>query len=195
MRRAVPDEKGWRMSVQEEDMVLSVCREVASLHDYADRMLKEGRNVITAEKTAKIFVRRGVPGEEVVSWSEDSCGQPLIETVSVIEDADAWVAAKADEEGQVLVDENGHENRWVLSDETLREKYRPDPKRPGIYIPAGDKQRFLELTEAVRTVRGGQQWRADAGGYINITDPDDMYLISGRDFADTYRIIPSSTQT
>ena len=28
-----------------------------------------------------------------------------------------------------------------------------------------------------------------AGGYINITDPDDMYGISKRDFDDTYKVV------
>ena len=28
-----------------------------------------------------------------------------------------------------------------------------------------------------------------AGGYINITNPDDMYGISERDFEDTYKVV------
>lgn len=34
-----------------------------------------------------------------------------------------------------------------------------------------------------------------AGGYINITNPDDMYAISERDFTDTYKIVSDKQKT
>ena len=45
------------------------------------------------------------------------------------------------------------------------------------------------LSEAIHIVQWREEWNVDAGGYINITDPEDLYVISGRDFSDTYQVI------
>jgi hypothetical protein len=40
----------------------------------------------------------------------------------------------------------------------------------------------------------GSKMQIAEGGYINITDPSDMYGISERDFTDTYRKVSASNK-
>ena len=88
-----------------------------------------------------------------------------------------------------MIDRNGHANQWIICDAVFRKKYQAVPGQPGLYQPAGGPQRFVRVPEAVRIVQWGEEWNVDAGGYINITDPEDLYVISGRDFSDTYRVL------
>ena len=50
-------------------------------------------------------------------------------------------------------------------------------------------QTFLRLPEAITLRQWGEEcMRVDAGGYINVTDKNNIYVISQRDFEDTYEI-------
>ena len=66
-------------------------------------------------------------------------------------------------------------------------KYEDDPEHPGVFKPKGGPQKFVKVSEAIKINQWGGEMNVDAGGYINVTNPDDMYIISGRDFADTYK--------
>ena len=78
----------------------------------------------TAVKYARIIARQGATGETVVTWSVDSNGKEVKEKVAQVEldnetNNPGWVATKADEDGQVIFDSNGHTNEWIIEDSYL----------------------------------------------------------------------------
>ena len=100
-----------------------------------------------------------------------------------------WIATKADASGSPVADCHAHLNQWIIGDSTFRRKYTAIPGHPDLYKPIGGPQHFVLLSEAIHIVQWREEWNVDAGGYINITDPEDLYVISGRDFSDTYQVI------
>lgn len=169
-------------------------RKIENLQVYVQEMRKKGEQILVAEKTARISARPGVPGEKIISWSADAQGAPLMEKEAVVS-ADAetgipdWVVTKVDERGNVIIDQNGHKNQWIITNIVFQQKYETDQVHSGLYKPVGKPQQFVKLSEAIHIQQWGEEWNVDCGGYINVTDPEDMYVISKRDFADTYRIL------
>lgn len=166
-------------------------KKVDDLQAYVSKMFDGGAKAVIAEKTARIAARKGIPGEEITTWSQDADGNPLIEKTATISQADGiveWVVSKIDEKGAFLIDQNGHNNQWIIDNSTFLRKYEADSGNPGIYKPVGGPQKFVRLSEAIHILQWGDEWNVDAGGYINITVQNDYYVISERDFNDTYRI-------
>ena len=145
---------------------------------------------VTAVKFARIVARQGEVGEEVISYSQDG----IIEKTAKVElDATTqkpgWVATKVDEKGEAIVDEFGHKNEWIISDSTFQKKYEVDPENPALFKPKGGPQRFVQLPINVTVTQWGSEMNIAAGGWLNVTNLDDVYGISQRDFEDTYRIV------
>ena len=169
-------------------------RKIENLQVYVQEMRKKGVQIFVAEKTARISARPGVPGEKIISWSADSKGAPLMEKEAVVS-ADAetgipgWVVTKVDEKGNVITDQNGYKNQWIIDNTIFQQKYEADKEHPGLYKPVGKPQRFVQLSEAIHIQQWGEEWYVDCGGFINVTDSEDMYVISKRDFEETYRIL------
>ena len=90
-----------------------------------------------------------------------------------------------------MIDNNGHKNQWIIKDSVFKGKYEVDPNNIGIYKPTGGKQIFIQIPDNIIVTQWGSEMKVSSGGYINITNPDDMYVIQERDFNDTYRIIDS----
>lgn len=55
-------------------------------------------------------------------------------------------------------------------------------KKPGTSV-------FVEISDNITLNQWGSDMDIAKGGFINITDENDMYGISARDFEDTYRAI------
>lgn len=83
---------------------------------------------------------------------------------------------------------------------TLAKKYVADTsvKAAGkdvFYRPAGGVQTFMQVKEDIAVmVPWGENGAdipltIDAGGYLNVTNPDDIYGIAETEFNETYRII------
>ena len=149
-----------------------------------------------AEKFARIIARRGNIGESVVTWSIKD-NKPIIEKDSKVTldsetNQPGWVVTKAFEDGTPVIDEFGHTNDWIIEDSTFIKKY--ELEADGIYRPVGGVQVFVQLTEDVSLAQWGGYEDIGAGGYINITNPDDIYGISFRDFQDTYKIVNPSLE-
>lgn len=66
-------------------------------------------------------------------------------------------------------------------------KYEMDPENPSLFKPKGGAQIFVKIIDNIILEQWGSDMKIAAGGYINITNVDDMYGISQRDFEDTYR--------
>ena len=146
-----------------------------------------------AEKFARPHIRHGVVGEEIISWSEDKDGNPVMEKVAVVKldektGKPGWVVTKTDENGVPVVDRHGHLNQWIITDSQYHSKYEPCFEiGEGIHKPVGGPQIFVQIPDNIILQQWGKEMMIGAGGYINITKIDDMYGISGRDYDDTYK--------
>ena len=145
-----------------------------------------------AVKFARIIARQGKVGETVISWSADSEGREVKEKVDQVTlDSETkqpgWIVTKLDEDGNVVIDNNNHLNQWIMDDSKFKKKYEIDPENPSLFKPVGGPQLFVRILENIILFQWGKEESIAAGGYINITNPDDMYGISERDFFDTYR--------
>lgn len=147
-----------------------------------------------AEKFARIIARQGNIGETVVSWSVDNNGKEIQEKVAQVQvdtktNQPGWVVTKVDEQGNIILDNNGHINQWIIDDTTFKKKYEIDSENPCLCRPKGGPQVFVQIVDNIILNQWGNDMQIAAGGYINITNVDDMYGISQRDFDDTYRFI------
>lgn len=145
-----------------------------------------------AENFARISAKQGNVGETVISWSVDIKWNEIQEKVAQIEvdvqtNQPGWIATKVDEQGNIIIDNNGHVNQWIIDDTTFKKKYEIDPKNPSLYRPKGGPQLFVQIADNIILNQWGADMKIAAGGYINITNVDDMYGISQRDFEDTYK--------
>ena len=147
-----------------------------------------------AEKFARIIARQGNVGETVISWSVDAQGNEVQEKVAQVgldsqTGQPGWVATKVDEQGNVIVDINNHANQWIIDDSTFKRKYELDPENQGLFRPTGGPQIFVQIPDNIILNQWGSDMRIAAGGFINITNANDMYGISQRDFEDTYKFM------
>lgn len=109
---------------------------------------------IEAEKFARIIARQGTLGEEVISWSVDSLGNAIEEkrdTVKVDSKTNnlGWIVTKADEQGNPILDNNGHINQWIIEDSTFTKKYEIDPNNNLIFRPKGGVQLFVQIPDNI----------------------------------------------
>lgn len=145
-----------------------------------------------AEKFARIMAKQGTVGDIVISWSVDKDGNEIKEKVSSIEldentNQPGWIATKVDENGNIVIDKNNHPNQWIITDSIFKKKYEFDPNVQGLFKPKGGPQIFVQIPDNIILLQWGQEEKISAGGFINITNPNDMYGISKRDFEDTYK--------
>ena len=162
--------------------------------EYVKEGLEKGTMVPkTAVKFARIIARQGQLGEEVKTFTQNG----LLEKISSVKTDEktgmlGWIATKVDANGEIIVDEYGNKNQWIIDDSTFKRKYEIDPENPGLYKPVGGPQIFVEIQDNITLEQWGSEMNIEKGGYINITNPDDMYGISKRDFEDTYSFVSES---
>ncbi len=145
-----------------------------------------------AEKFARIVAKQGQVGEKVISWSVDSLGHEIQEKVASVQNDEntnqpGWIVTKVDEDGNIMLDNNNHVNQWIIEDSVFRKKYEIDPENPTLFKPKGGPQIFVQINDNIILNQWGENIKIAAGGYINITNINDMYGISERDFNDTYQ--------
>ena len=90
------------------------------------------------------------------------------------------------------MDSNGHINEWIIDDTTFKKKYEIDSENPNLCKPKGGLQVFVQIPDNIILNQWGADMQIAAGGYINITNVNDMYGISQRDFEDTYKFIDTT---
>ena len=149
---------------------------------------------IVAEKFARIIAKQGNVGDQVISWSVDSQGNEIQEKVDQVKldkttNEPGWIVTKVDENGELIVDNNEHLNQWIIEDSTFKKKYEVDLENPGLFKQTGGPQVFVQIKDNIILNQWGSDMQIAAGGYINITNPNDLYGISQRDFEDTYKIV------
>lgn len=76
-----------------------------------------------------------------------------------------------------------------MEDSEFIEEYMPDSNVEGLFMSVDGPQLFVQVLTDMIMVQGEKEMHVECGGYINITDINDCYAISERDFNDTYRIM------
>ena len=145
-----------------------------------------------AVKYGCIGVREGIVGETIITWSSDELGNEIKEKVNEVKldkefNRPQFVVTKLDEEGNTLIDKNGHPNEWIVNPKTLYNKYEMDQNNPQLFHPKATPQLFVQVNEDIILNQFGGETKIAKGGFINISNPNDMYGISLRDFIDTYK--------
>ena len=102
---------------------------------------------ITAEKFARIIAKQGNVGDQVISWSVDSNGNEIQEKIDQVKLDDVtnepgWIVIKVNENGEPIIDNNGHLNSWIIDDSTFKKKYEIDLENPDLFKPGKQRQRF-----------------------------------------------------
>ena len=153
---------------------------------------------IRAVKFARIKARQGTVGETVDSWSVDEDGNPILEKDKEVVKLDektgkpGWIVTKVDMAGNVIIDKHGHVNEWIIDASIFNDKYEIDPENPSIFKPVGTPQIFVQIQESVIIHQWGSDEKIGSKGYINVTNLNDIYGISKRDFEDTYKIVENN---
>ena len=163
-----------------------------NIYEYIKNGLeKKSLTPFSAEKTGKILATQGQIGEEVISWTIDENGDELIEKVAKVEldnetNLPGWIVTKADMYGEAIIDKNGHYNQWIISDSKFKQKYEPDSNNDMLYLPKSNIQLFVKIHDNIILEQFGEEMKLAKGGYVNITNDNDLYAISEKDFEDTY---------
>ncbi len=168
-----------------------------NVQEYVQKGIEAGTFTLRqAEKVARIVARRGTVGEKIASYSTEG----VLETTNTVEldpitNQPGWIATKV-ENGEILVDEFGHRNEWIIPDSTFQKKYEVDPENPYLCRPKGGPQQFVQISDDISFVAPwGEQMNIIAGGYLNVTDMNEIYGIQERDFDDTYRFTDEQYQS
>ena len=101
---------------------------------------------VVAVKFARVRARRGVVGEEVVSYSQNG----IVEKVATVsEDPETketgWVLTKLDENGEVIVDEFGHKNEWIVDAKTFDDIVSSYPYTTTFELYSGENMGYVDF--------------------------------------------------
>lgn len=159
--------------------------------DYVNTGIDNGDLVqFWAIKYGRVRARRGKLGELVRTYTDGG----ILERENVVEidsktGRAGWIITKCSLDGEVIVDEYGNMNEWIMEDSEFIDEYMPDSNVEGLFMSVDGPQLFVQVLTDMIMVQGDKEMHVECGGYINITDINDCYAISERDFYDTYRIL------
>ena len=141
------------------------------IQEMVANMVNNGVNGSWYAKFARISAVAGVVGEEVITNTSE--GQETVNTVK--------------EEGDMIAT-NPSGERYIIDAKNFAKKYEASPEDgENVYRPKGGPQLFIQLSEAIEFIAPwGEEMKIAAGGYLNITNPKDIYGIQPQEFAETY---------
>lgn len=156
---------------------------------YAELLKDKGANEVTAVKSGNVLAREGKPGEVIQVWTKDG----NLETTETVK-AGQMIVTRAGEDGKPVIDGNGHDNSWVMAKDKFEKKYDVENRNAdGTYKPAGSPQTFIEVDKDVEfSAPWGEVQRIRKGGYLNITNPKDVYGIAKDEFSETYKVVSAA---
>lgn len=179
--------------------------EVIDPEQYVEQLKETNRfDTVTAEKSGYISVRKGTPGEEIPTYTNDG----KLESPEVYQEG-KYIATRVDNEGKPVIDKYGHTNQWQIDEDVLRRKYDVGENIPEneMIKPCGGEQTFARIPEpkehdGCAGIAMMKPWgengklipqTVDYGGYLNVTNTKDIYGIAKNEFAETYRTIESKS--
>ena len=150
---------------------------IPSPADYVQAGLAAGEFTVRRYvKSAPIRAIPGTPGEQIVTVLQNGF-EETVNTVGTDPDTGApdWVVTAPGGE------------RYVVTDKTFREKYRPAPDDEGVFLPVGKQVEAVQIHENIRfTAPWGEEQFLLAGGFL-ILDPGGVYGVAEEEFVRTYK--------
>lgn len=163
--------------------------EIVDGRAYMLNLQDNGAKPITAVKTGGVIARKGTPGEEIITYTNNG----NVEVVEACADGN-WILTKADSTGNPVIDSYGHTNMWQVSETVLKDRYDFEHiTYNGFVKPKAKPHIFLEVDKDIAILK---PWGKDGelipqtldkGGYIDITNPSNVYCIARDEFYKTYK--------
>lgn len=151
-------------------------KKIEKLKDYVLSVFLDGAQVKPYAKFARIKARQGVVGEAV----ETKMANGLSETKNIV-----GIDEKTNQPDWIVTNPSGEE--YLVKDSNFQKKYEVFDKENGIYKPKGGVQMFIQIPEDISfTAPWGEEMNVSAGGYLNITNPKDIYGVQEKEFHETY---------
>lgn len=152
-------------------------KKIENIGEYVKEGIISGRlTVDEVAKFARIHARQGKVGEEIVTTMANG----LEETRNTV-----IVDEKTGEPGWVVTNPDGEE--YIVPDYTFKKKYEIDPKNPEQYKPKGGPVLSSQINENIEfDAPWGESMKIEAGGYLILNGPDDIYGIQKAEFENTY---------
>ena len=152
---------------------------------YAQELLDGNALTLAAVKKGAVLARRAIEGEELEVWTGDG----NLEGRETAEQGE-MILTRADENGDPVRDSSGRINSGITAEEDFHVKYKlQDPVR-GLYVPAGSLQYFVQAAGNISfTAPWGEIQKIRRGGFLNITDRNDIYGIAREEFEETYQVM------
>ena len=152
--------------------------------------------VIYAEKSGYVLVSHLPVGTKITVHTSN--GNVSVE--EVVQEG-CLVLTRVNKDGSPVLDAFDRVNRWQIAEDVLRKKYDIGAEITDGMIakPAGGTQKFLVADKDIALlVPWGENgalvyMTVDAGGYINITDLNDIYGIAKEEFESTYEVLRKGT--
>ena len=170
--------------------------EMVDAKAYARRLTEAGAPVVTAAKrqdgAGSVLARPAVPGERLTVWTQDGNNEGL----EIADEGDV-VVTRVDKKGRPVLNKDGNPNTWKMAGDTFKASYdteHPDPET-GAYIPTGGPRRFVQVGKDISfDAHWGGVQNIRKGGYLNITNPDDVFGIAREEFLETYQLMNIGTE-
>jgi hypothetical protein len=161
------------------------------VRDYVNKGIENGDLApFWAIKYGRVRARRGNLGEIVNTYTDGGILEKENEVeLDPVTGRTGWIITKCSPDGEVIVDEFGNKNEWIMDDSDFIQEYVLDNELEGVFKSVDGPQLFVQALADMTIVQGDEEMHVECGGYINITEFSNCYVISERDFNDTYRVM------
>ena len=167
-------------------------KKIVNVREYVDRLRKHAPTLY-AKKNGCVMARIGKEGEEIATYVSNG----TLETVNHVKRDESGalgvVVSMANEDGGVVVDENGHTNTYIIDRKTFGQKYQDAyrvSEEEQLFQPKGGIQEFVQTEEDISIMAPwGEEENLKAGSFLNVTDPDDIYGVAYEEFMRTYSFV------
>lgn len=151
-------------------------KKIKDIREYAFQSYIGGAKMGQYAKFARIQARQGVLGEVL----ETKMANGLVETTNKVQ-----LDEKTNEPDWIVTNPSGEQ--YLLKDSTFKKKYEVLDEFNSIYKPKGGVQIFIQIPDNISfTAPWGEEMNIEKGGYLNITDKNDIYGVQEKEFKETY---------
>ena len=168
------------------------------MKEYVQEKLKD-TTIIEAKKVGNTFAVQGVVGQEVITYEIDSEGKEYVEKTGVVEldpetNEPGWILCKTGKDNKPVFNQYGHTNQYIVADSKFKSMYEPSVDGPDLYSKS-QIEKFIQTEEDIVFETKYGAMVITAGGYIDITDLEEISGISEQSFNDTYMVVEQVTKT
>lgn len=147
------------------------------LQEYVINLVNSGVEPCYYKKYARVEAVQGLEGEVITTIMSDG----HVETVNKVE---------KDEDGNcgwIVTNPSGE--KYIVPHKIFAKKYDLEVGADGKHAPKGDPIKAIQINENIEFAASwGEQMKINAGGYLNISNKDDIYGIQEKEFCETYSI-------